>query len=106
MIGVFNDEDPAVIDDWKKYGRRNIANLTIAPTGSISLLTRTTSGIEPLFCHSIKRRRKTEDPSKSVFKDEVGDMWKNILLYILNSKIGIKLTTRMASRCLKCHQMN
>lgn len=80
MIGVFNDEDPAVIDDWKKYGRRNIANLTIAPTGSISLLTRTTSGIEPLFLPFYKRRRKTEDPSKSVFKDEVGDMWEEYLV--------------------------
>ena len=80
MINVFNDEDPAVIDDWKKYGRRNIANLTIAPTGSISLLTRTTSGIEPLFLPFYKRRRKTEDPSKSVFKDEVGDMWEEYLV--------------------------
>ena len=66
-------------DYLKKYsetGRRNIANLTIAPTGSVSIMTQTTSGVEPTFLPYYKRRRKTNDPNKSVFKDDIGDMWE------------------------------
>lgn len=114
MIGVFNDEDPAVIDDWKKYGRRNIANLTIAPTGSISLLTRTTSGIEPLFLPFYKRRRKTEDPSKSVFKDEVGDMWEEYLVihpkfedwYRINYKDGKPMSEMSSDELTELFKMS
>lgn len=114
MIGVFNDEDPAVIDDWKKYGRRNIANLTIAPTGSISLLTRTTSGIEPLFLPFYKRRRKTEDPSKSVFKDEVGDMWEEYLVihpkfedwYKINYKDGKPMSEMSSDELTELFKMS
>lgn len=61
---------------WVTVGRRNIGNLTIAPTGTVSLMTQTTSGIEPVFLITYKRRRKTDDPTKCVFKDEVGDMWE------------------------------
>ena len=64
------------IGHLKEYGRRNIALLTIAPTGTTSLMTQTTSGIEPCFLPVYKRRRKTDDPTKSVFKDEVVDMWE------------------------------
>ena len=66
--------------DYLGYGRRNIANLTIAPAGSVSILTQTTSGIEPVFLPFYKRRRKTDDPKKSVFKDEVGDMWEEYMV--------------------------
>lgn len=63
-----------------KYGRRNIALLTIAPTGTTSLMTQTTSGIEPVFLPFYKRRRKTDDVSKCNFKDEVGDMWEEFFV--------------------------
>lgn len=70
---------PDVVEDMKKYGRRNIAMLTIAPTGSVSICTQTTSGIEPVFLVSYKRRRKVNPNDKNVnvtFVDEVGDSWE------------------------------
>ncbi|HCC70402.1 MAG TPA: adenosylcobalamin-dependent ribonucleoside-diphosphate reductase [Bacteroidales bacterium] len=63
----------------KEYGRRNIALLTIAPTGSTSIMTQTTSGIEPVFMPVYKRRRKVNPNDKDVkvtFNDEVGDSWE------------------------------
>jgi ribonucleoside-diphosphate reductase alpha chain len=73
---TYEMEDLLVISDYKQYGRRNIANLTIAPTGSVSILTQTTSGIEPVFKVSYKRRRKVTEKDKATFIDEVGDMWE------------------------------
>jgi len=70
---------PDVYDDMAEYGRRNIAMLTIAPTGSVSILTQTTSGLEPVFAVSYKRRRKVNPNDKNVkitFKDEIGDTWE------------------------------
>jgi ribonucleoside-diphosphate reductase alpha chain len=70
---------PKVYEDMEKYGRRNIAMLTIAPTGSVSICTQTTSGIEPVFMVSYKRRRKVNPNDKKVridFVDEVGDSWE------------------------------
>ena len=52
------DADPQLYTEMKKYGRRNIACLTIAPTGTVSLMTQTTSGLEPVFMPVYKRRRK------------------------------------------------
>jgi ribonucleoside-diphosphate reductase alpha chain len=79
------EADPGLYEDMTTYGRRNIAMLTIAPTGSVSICTRTTSGIEPVFMVSYKRRRKVNP----------NDMWtnsvipgKNITSFILNSKNG------------------
>lgn len=69
-FGVFD------LAKYSKFGRRNIANLTIAPTGTTSLMTQTTSGIEPVFMPVYKRRRKIEDKSRATFIDEVGDMWE------------------------------
>lgn len=66
----------ADIMDWIKYGRRNISNLTIAPTGTTSLMTQTTSGIEPMFIHSYKRRTKVDNSDRVVFVDEQGDKWE------------------------------
>jgi ribonucleoside-diphosphate reductase alpha chain len=63
----------------EKHGRRNISMLTIAPTGSVSICTQTTSGIEPVFMVSYKRRRKVNPNDKNVhvsFVDEVGDSWE------------------------------
>lgn len=70
--------DEALYNDLMKYGRRNIALLTIAPTGTVSLMTQTTSGIEPAFMVSYKRRKKinpNDKNSKSDFIDSVGDHW-------------------------------
>jgi len=71
--------DPTIIDDMEKYGRRNIAMLTIAPTGSVSICTQTTSGIEPVFLPTYKRRRKINPNDKNVkisFVDDIGDSWE------------------------------
>ncbi len=73
------EADPALYADMVQYGRRNIALLTIAPTGTTSLMTQTTSGIEPVFMVSYKRRRKVNPNDKNVkvdFVDEVGDSWE------------------------------
>jgi len=71
--------DPVMYNNMVKFGRRNIALLTIAPTGTTSLMTQTTSGIEPIFSTFYKRRRKVNPNDKDVtvsFKDEVGDSWE------------------------------
>jgi len=72
-------EDPVLYNDIMLYGRRNIALLTIAPTGTTSLMTQTTSGIEPVFMPVYKRRRKVNPNDKNVnvnFIDELGDSWE------------------------------
>ncbi len=79
MINRIKESDPALYDDMVKYGRRNIALLTIAPTGTTSIMTQTSSGIEPVFMVSYKRRRKVNPNDKSTkidFIDEVGDAWE------------------------------
>jgi ribonucleoside-diphosphate reductase alpha chain len=79
MINRIKDADPALYDDMVKYGRRNIALLTIAPTGTTSLMTQTSSGIEPVFMVSYKRRRKVnpnDAQARVDFVDEVGDSWE------------------------------
>lgn len=79
FINRLKDADPELYADMEKYGRRNIALLTIAPTGTTSLMTQTTSGIEPAFMVSYKRRRKVNPNDKSArvdFVDEVGDSWE------------------------------
>ena len=79
FINRIKDNAPHVYDKMLKVGRRNISMLTIAPTGSISICTQTTSGIEPVFMVSYKRRRKVNPNDKNVtvsFTDEVGDAWE------------------------------
>jgi len=78
------DADPQLYEDMKKYGRRNIACLTIAPTGTTSLMTQTTSGIEPVFMPVYKRRRKVNPNDTGVhvdFVDEVGDSFEEYIVY-------------------------
>lgn len=78
------DADPALYNDMMEYGRRNIALLTIAPTGSTSLMSQTTSGIEPVFMPVYKRRRKVNPNDKGVridFIDEVGDSWEEYVVF-------------------------
>ncbi|MFA8435758.1 MAG: adenosylcobalamin-dependent ribonucleoside-diphosphate reductase [Marinifilaceae bacterium] len=75
---------PEMYADMVKYGRRNIACLTIAPTGTTSLMTQTTSGIEPVFMPVYKRRRKVNPNDKDVrvdFVDEVGDSWEEFIVF-------------------------
>lgn len=62
-------------EDYVRHGRRNIANLTIAPAGSISILTQTTSGIEPLFSPYYFRKKKAGAGEKSDYVDDMGDLW-------------------------------
>jgi ribonucleoside-diphosphate reductase alpha chain len=74
---------PLLYEQMKKYGRRNIALLTIAPTGTVSLMSQTTSGIEPAFQVVYKRRRKVNPNDKDVkvtFVDEVGDSWEEYIV--------------------------
>jgi len=68
-------------EKYLKTGRRNIGCLTIAPTGTVSLMTQTTSGIEPLFFPWYWRKRRTTDPEKSVVTDENGDMWEEYVVF-------------------------
>jgi ribonucleoside-diphosphate reductase alpha chain len=78
------DADPVMYSNMVKFGRRNIALLTIAPTGTTSLMTQTTSGIEPVFSVFYKRRRKVNPNDKGVkvtFKDEVGDSWEEFNVF-------------------------
>ena len=79
MIGRIKEADPALYEEMVKSGRRNIAMLTIAPTGTTSLMSQTTSGIEPVFRPVYMRRRKVNPSDKDVkvtFVDEVGDSWE------------------------------
>lgn len=76
--------DPQLYADMVQYGRRNIACLTIAPTGTTSLLTQTTSGIEPVFMPVYKRRRKVNPNDADVhvdYVDEVGDSFEEYIVY-------------------------
>ena len=78
------EADPSLYDDIMTYGRRNIACLTIAPTGTTSLMTQTTSGIEPVFMPVYKRRRKVNPNDADVhvdFTDEVGDSYEEYIVY-------------------------
>ncbi|MCC4212448.1 adenosylcobalamin-dependent ribonucleoside-diphosphate reductase [Leeuwenhoekiella parthenopeia] len=76
--------DEKLYYDMLEYGRRNIALLTIAPTGTTSLMTQTTSGIEPVFLPVYKRRRKVNPNDKEArvdFVDEVGDSWEEYVVF-------------------------
>jgi ribonucleoside-diphosphate reductase alpha chain len=78
------ESDPVMYNNMVKFGRRNIALLTIAPTGTTSLMTQTTSGIEPIFSVFYKRRRKVNPNDKDVmvtFKDEIGDSWEEFNVF-------------------------
>ncbi len=79
LINRLKDEDEQLYQDMVQYGRRNISLLTIAPTGTTSLMTQTTSGIEPVFMPVYKRRRKvnpSDNQSNVTYVDEVGDSWE------------------------------
>ncbi|MDY4942642.1 MAG: adenosylcobalamin-dependent ribonucleoside-diphosphate reductase [Candidatus Limisoma sp.] len=83
-IGRIREADPQLYEDMVKYGRRNIACLTIAPTGTTSLMCQTSSGIEPVFMPVYKRRRKVNpnDPNIHIdYVDETGDAFEEYIVY-------------------------
>lgn len=84
FINRLKDADPELYEEMRKYGRRNIACLTIAPTGTTSLMTQTTSGIEPVFMPVYKRRRKVNPNDANVhvdFVDETGDTFEEYVVF-------------------------
>ena len=83
FINRLREADPELYDDMVKYGRRNIACLTIAPTGTTSLMTQTTSGIEPVFLPVYRRRRKVnpnDAEARVDFVDETGDAFEEYIV--------------------------
>jgi len=83
-IQRLREADPELYTDMVKYGRRNIACLTIAPTGTTSIMTQTTSGIEPVFMPVYTRRRKVNPNDKNVridFVDQNGDSWEEYIVF-------------------------
>ena len=84
FINRLKEACPAMYEEMEKYGRRNIACLTIAPTGTVSIMTQTTSGIEPVFMPVYKRRRKVNPNDTNVhvdFTDENGDSFEEYIVY-------------------------
>ena len=84
FINRLREADPELYEEMKAYGRRNIACLTIAPTGTTSLMTQTTSGIEPVFLPVYKRRRKVNPNDTNVhidFIDETGDAFEEYIVF-------------------------
>jgi len=94
MILRIKEEDPQLHKDIMQFGRRNIALLTIAPTGTTSLMTQTTSGIEPVFLPVYKRRRKVNPNDKNVkvdFIDDVNDSWEEYNVFHHNFITWLKV---------------
>ncbi len=84
FVNRIKHADPELYEEMKKYGRRNIACLTIAPTGTTSLMTQTTSGIEPVFLPVYTRRRKVNPHDTNVhvdYTDETGDSFEEYIVY-------------------------
>jgi ribonucleoside-diphosphate reductase alpha chain len=94
FINRLGKEDPELLEAMKQHGRRNISLLTIAPTGTTSLMTQTTSGIEPVFLPVYKRRRKVNPNDKEAnitFVDEVGDSWEEYNVFHHNFLTWLKV---------------
>lgn len=84
FINRLKEADPELYEEMTRYGRRNIACLTIAPTGTTSLMTQTTSGIEPVFLPVYKRRRKVnpnDTEARVDFVDETGDAFEEYIVF-------------------------
>lgn len=84
FVQMLQTELPDVFDRMMKFGRRNISLSTVAPTGTLSILAQCSSGIEPVFMLSYKRRRKVnrDDPKARVdFTDDSGDAWQEFVIY-------------------------
>jgi len=101
LINRIKNEDADLYEKMTKYGRRNIALLTIAPTGTTSLMTQTSSGIEPVFMPVYKRRRKVNPNDKDVrvdFVDEVGDTWEEYIVFHQKFKIWMEVNGHETNR--------
>ncbi len=95
FIQRLKEADSKLYYEMLEYGRRNIALLTIAPTGTTSLMTQTTSGIEPVFLPVYKRRRKVNPNDKEAridFVDEVGDSWEEYVVFHQRFKQWMEVT--------------
>ena len=94
FINRIKDADPDLYQDMLSYGRRNISLLTIAPTGTTSLMTQTSSGIEPVFMASYKRRRKVNPndiDARVDMVDELGDHWEEYQVFHHNFSMWLKV---------------
>ena len=103
------ENDPELYNDMQEYGRRNIALLTIAPTGSTSILSQTTSGIEPVFMPVYKRRRKVNPNDKDVridFIDEVGDSWEEYVVFHHKFKMWMEVNGIDSSKNFSQEEIN
>lgn len=85
FIRRIKESDPVIYDDMLKYGRRNVSMLTIAPAGTTSMMTQTTSGIEPVYNVVYTRRRKInpndQNTKKNIFKDKNGDLYEEYTVF-------------------------
>ncbi len=104
FIKRLKGEDEQMYADMVQYGRRNIALLTIAPTGTTSLMTQTTSGIEPVFMPVYKRRRKVnpnDSNSKVIFTDEIGDKWEEYNVFHHKFKVWLSVNNYDVKKVLE-----
>jgi len=92
FVKMFSKEFPSVYDRMSKYGRRNISISTVAPNGSTAIISQTSSGIEPAYMLSYKRRRKVHDNSKVDFVDSLGDKWQEYDVFHPKLKEWMKIT--------------
>ncbi|MCX6311221.1 MAG: adenosylcobalamin-dependent ribonucleoside-diphosphate reductase [Bacteroidetes bacterium] len=95
FIGMMQHEFPAIYQRMMKFGRRNISISTVAPTGTLSMLAQSSSGIEPVFMLSYTRRRKVNPQDKTVkvdFVDPMGDSWQEFTVYHHALKNWMKVT--------------
>lgn len=109
LINRIKNEDPGLYEQMTKYGRRNIALLTIAPTGTTSLMTQTSSGIEPAFMPVYKRRRKVNPNDKNVrvdFVDDIGDHWEEYTVFHQKFKIWMEANGYETNRDYSQEELN
>jgi len=95
FVQMMEKEMPAITERMMKFGRRNISISTVAPTGSISILAQSSSGIEPVFLLSYKRRKKVNPGDKNSrvdFVDNLGDCWQEFVIYHHGLKEWMKIT--------------
>lgn len=109
FINRLKEEDPQLYFEMMEYGRRNIALLTIAPTGTTSLMSQTSSGIEPVFLPVYKRRRKVNPNDKDIrvdFVDEVGDSWEEYIVFHHNFKKWMEVNGHDTNRNYNQEDLN
>ena len=95
FVQMMEKELPDVYERMMKFGRRNISISTVAPTGTLSMLAQTSSGIEPVFMTHYKRRRKLNEQDREAkvdFIDDSGDKWQEFTVYHHNLKTWMEVT--------------